>query len=648
MSPARLGPAADPPALHRRPAWFAGVAITTTALLAYHRTFQVPFLMDDLPSIVDNPTIRSLWRSWIPPGDSGLTVSGRPLLNVTLAINYAISGTEVWSYHAFNLLLHVLTGGLLFGLIRRIFLLPRLAPRFGAAATTLALGISVLWTVHPLQTESVTYVIQRAEILAGFCYLLTFYSFIRASGQPQNLAWKAAAVTSCLAGMAAKEVMVSAPIMLLLFDRIFLSSSWTAAWQARGRLHLTLAATWILLVLLISASGARGGTVGFASRITPADYALTQTYAITTYLRLAIWPVGQVFDYGVPQAVAFSEIAPEFAAFLLVAFAAVLAAWRAPAAGFCCLFFFGVLAPTSSFIPVVTQTMTEHRMYLALAAVVALAVALMHRTLGRHLRPVLAAITALLAAATWQRNESYRSDLALWEDTVAKRPDNLRAHLNIGMIHYRIGNYAEAAAAYRRVLDLDPNMVEAANNLGNSLLRLGRLQEAAAHLQHALRFLEGRERAVALTNLGNVLLQTGRTEEALVRLEEAARLAPDLAEARYNLANTLALAGRASDALPHYEAALRVRPEDSELRSNLASVLMEIGRTTEAIRELLVVVRLSPDSAQAHNNLGAAFALSGRPAEARLHFRRAIELKPGFLEARENLVRAERALDSLR
>lgn len=646
MSPARLDTSgADFPPAGRRGAWITGGVLAIATLLAYRRTIDVPFLMDDLPSIVDNPTIRSLQTAWRPPGDSGVTVSGRPLLNLSLALNFAVSGTRVWSYHLGNLILHLLTGCLLHGVVRRTLLLPRLAPRFGPAAGSLALAVAMIWTVHPLQTESVTYVVQRAEILVGFFYLLTFYCFIRATDAPLRRRWLTASVLACLAGMAAKEVMASAPILLLLYDRIFLAGSWRAVWQARGRTHLAFAATWLLLAFLIDSTGGRGGTVGFDSPVTPANYALTQTYAIATYLRLTVWPSSLVFDYGVPQALTFSEIAPEFALFVVVVASAAVVFWRVPAAGYCWLFFFGVLAPTSSIVPVVTQTMAEHRMYLALAGLVVFAVVLLHVALGRHARWLLAGVAGILLIATWRRNEVYRSDLALWEDTAAKRPDNLRAHLNIGMIHYRAGQYAAAAGAYRRVLALDPNMVEAANNLGNSLLKLGRLSEAAAYFERALASLAGRERAIALTNLGNLHLQTGRRAAALSCLEEAVHLAPDLADARFNLANALAQAGYPAAALPHYEAALQQRPDDPELRGNFANALMETGRAPDAIRELLIVVRLRPASAEARNNLGVALVLSGRPAEARPHFQYAVDLDPAFQEARENLARAERALE---
>ncbi len=156
--------------------------ITLATVAAFSNSFAGPFVFDDIPSIVKNPTIRQLWPLWptlCPPRD-GETVTGRPLLNLSLAINYAVSGQRVWSYHAANLGIHVFAALLLFGILRRSFLLPTMRDRWGTAALPLALVVALLWAIHPLQTESVTYIVQRAESLVGLFYFLTLYCFVRA------------------------------------------------------------------------------------------------------------------------------------------------------------------------------------------------------------------------------------------------------------------------------------------------------------------------------------------------------------------------------------------------------------------------------------------------------------------------------------
>ena len=194
------------------------------------------------------------------PPSHGETVSGRPVLNLSLALNYAVSGCDVRGYHVTNLAIHLAAALLLFGIVRRT--LPRFRGCGGGQqlarlqlATPLALAIALLWAVHPLQTESVTYIVQRAESLMGLFYLLTLYCFLRGAGSARAIFWYAGSVLACLLGMATKEVMVSAPLVVLLYDRTFLAGSFREAWRRRWAYYLALAATWLLLAWLVAQTG---------------------------------------------------------------------------------------------------------------------------------------------------------------------------------------------------------------------------------------------------------------------------------------------------------------------------------------------------------------------------------------------------------
>ena len=213
------------------------VLVIAAGLFAYHDSFTGAFVFDDVPSIPENATIRHLWPIWqclSPPHGDRVTVEGRPLINLSLALNYALGGYNVWGYHALNLTVHILAGLTLLGIVRRTLLQPALRERFGTAANELALVVALLWTLHPLQTESVTYIIQRAESIVGLFYLLTVYCFIRAVDSPQCRLWYSLSVAACALGMASKEVMVSAPVMVLLYDRAFLSGSLRPRTASRG------------------------------------------------------------------------------------------------------------------------------------------------------------------------------------------------------------------------------------------------------------------------------------------------------------------------------------------------------------------------------------------------------------------------------
>ena len=292
-------PAATP-ASRRAVALACGVLVLAV-FAAYANSLTGPFVYDDKDSIVENLTLRHLWplSDLLAPLSGGLTVSGRPVLNLSLALNFAAGGLDVRGYHVTNVLIHALTCLTLFGLVRRTLVQPSLRARFGEAAVPLAFTAAALWALHPLQTEGVTYIVQRAESLMGLFYLLTLYGFVRSVDAPAPRRWQALSVAACLLGMATKENMVSAPVLALLLDRAFVAGSFAEAWRRRRGFYAGLAATWILLIaLLASTGGNRGGSVGIGVDISWGDYVLTQFPALLHYVRLAFWPVPLVFEYG--------------------------------------------------------------------------------------------------------------------------------------------------------------------------------------------------------------------------------------------------------------------------------------------------------------------------------------------------------------
>jgi len=473
----------------------AGVLVVAV-LAANWNSFAGPFVFDDLGSIVENPTIRALGRALSPPHEQGVTVGGRPLLNLSFALNYAVSGNAVWSYHALNLAIHLAAALTLFGVMRRTLLRPQMRERFGAIATPLALTTAALWALHPLQTESVTYIVQRAESLMGWFYLFALYAFVRATeGEPSDAQpparhralWRVLSIGACALGVATKETMVSAPLIVLLYDRTFVSGNFRAAWRERRGYYVALAATWIPLAWLALGTGGRGGTAGFDTAVSAWTYALTQCGAVAHYLRLVFWPQPLVFDYGVNMVRHAADVA--LPALLVVSLlgAIVVALVRRPALGFLGAWFFAVLAPSSSFVPIASQPVAEHRMYLPLAAVLALLVPVAGAWLGRWILWVWLVAGIICGALTWRRNETYRTELALWSDTVLHRPGNARAQSNLGNALLAVGRAADAVPHYEEALRLNPDYADAENNLGRALVELGRPADAIPHLEAALR-----------------------------------------------------------------------------------------------------------------------------------------------------------------
>ncbi len=611
------------------------LVLIVAGFAAYSNTFSVPFVLDDTVSIVDNESIRSLsaiGRVWSPPEDAG--VGGRPLANFSFALNYAIGGTDVRGYHVVNLAIHLAAALVLFGLVRRALAAAVLAPQFREELRApLGLAIALLWLLHPLQTEAVTYVSQRTESLMAFFYLLTLYAFVRLA-ETSSRAWWATAVGACACGMATKEVMVTAPLIVLLVDRTLIGGNFRAAWQRRRWFYLTLASTWLVLVLHLSGITQRGVTY---ATVTWWQYGLTECTALQTYLRLAFSPTPLVFDYGAEFPTSLAGTVLPAATILALLAGMVLALRFRPQLGLAGAWFFVLLAPTSSIIPIAGQPIAEHRMYLPLAGLICVVALPATARFGRNALVVLVALAVLCGVITHQRNLDYGSVDGLWRDTIAKRPDNARAHATLGAALLRQSRLPAAIAEFEISLTLQPNDAKTHNNLAAALQDAGRPADALAHYRASVRL----EPASSSTyyNLGNALLELGRTTEAITALDRAVALRPTLAVAHAALANALVSTDRAADAIAHYTEALSLDPTLAPAHFALGNLLASAGRFAEALPHYEATLETYPNVPEAQCNFATALAMTSHVAEAIAHYEIALRLKPDFSAARENLAR---------
>ena len=571
------------------------VGLVAAGVIAYANSLQAPFTFDDEVAIVGNESIRRLDTALSPP-ERGEPVAGRPLVNLSFALNYAAGGLDVRGYHAFNVAVHIAGAMLLFALVRL---------HLGDAG---AFATALLWVVHPLNTEAVTYVSQRTETLMALFYLSTLLAAARGR--------LVAAVVACAAGIACKETMATAPLAVMLYDRTFTYGSFGEAWRARRRFYLALAATWLLLLALIW-SGPRWETAGFATGISPWTYLLNQAVMITEYLRRAVWPRDLVLDYGEPLPYAPGDVALRGAVVVgLLAVTAYLLVKR-PRAGFPAAMFFLVLAPTSSIIPIATEVGAERRMYLPLAAAITLAVgAIAHATgarpPGSRRRTVPTAVAAgviavVLAAGTVDRNGEYRDGVALWQSTLDRWPTP-RAHRNLATELKRAGRPGEALVHLRQ--SLSPAHPEARYALGYELFEQGHHEDAVAELT---RFIG---EAPADPNIGtahaliaSALLMQQRYADALPHLREAAQRRPDLAERWVTLGVALAETRDFAAAEAALRRAVAVGPRHAAARMMLGLVLAAQARLSEAVTELRIAVALDPQNVEAREHLARVEAL---------------------------------------
>lgn len=593
---------------------------------AYATSLGGVFVLDDVRAIARNPTIRTLWPLSTPLSPpTASTVAGRPVANLSFALNYALAPQDVRDafeaggpavqaasleqvrrnargYHIGNLLIHLAAALALFGVVRRTFLTQRLDASLGAAAPWLAAAVALVWVAHPLTTAAVTYVVQRVESLMALFLLLTLYCAIRAAEGPRQHSWAAAAIVSCGLGMATKEAMVSAPLVVAAWlwvvggDRARRSG---VSWLVGG-----LAATWVVLALLVYGER-RGPSISLEAPMAW-RYLLTQAEVIVHYVGQAFVPTSLVFLYDWPLSGSLAAVWPQ--ALLLTALVALtgLGVVRRWPAAFLGVWFFLVLAPSSSVLPIVTEVAAEHRMYLPLAAVIAAVVVgsyLAGRRLGigpRAATPAAIAATlvavVLLAAQTRARNLDYHSEERLWQDTVTKRPDFPRPRVFYGSVLLRLGNLDRAEAQFRQAVAIAP---------GDAMARL---------------------------RLGSVLAQQRKLDDAVSHLEQVVASFPDDPGAHRLLGQIYALQGKEGLAAQHFGRALPGMGDDPDLLVQLA-VLLAGSRdplVRDAARALALAERAVTLTSRRNPLVLSALSLAqgeaGHPAEAGATAREALQV----------------------
>lgn len=587
--------------------WGLWLLLLAVTLAGHWTSLRLPFVFDDGLAVLENPSLLALGDlpQVLSPPANGSGASGRPLVNLSLAINFALGGYSPVGYHLFNVLAHGLTACLLAALLLRC-----ICAKAGPAAVdrwfwTVTLGV-VWWALHPLQTECLGSVIQRTEILVGHFYVLTLYAGVRVAEAGTSGLWSGVATASCLAGVASKEIMVTAPLMVLLTDRALFGGTFAEALRRRRLLYLGLASGWVLLGWLVfSLGGTRGAAAGFGTGvITWWSYFLKQWEALVHYLRLVAWPHPLIADYGTDVVTDVTSVLGRGLFLSVLAVLTLVGAiqnrlWALPAVAF-----FFLLGPSSSVMPLPAQTMAEHRMYLPLACVGGLAAFALHRVLGRRLLAAGLILAPALVLIGFARYRDYSSEARLWWTTIHQRPGNERAHYNLGRQFLEQGRLELAMPCFRRAIELEPRYAAPRVGLGNGFIRLGQPAEAVQAFEGALALdPKGIE---ATTNLGAALCMVGRTQEGMETLRRAVALDPKLANAHFNL----------------------------------GTALLQAGRLPEAVASLEEAVRLRMDHAQARNNLGVALLALGRRAEAEVQFRAALTLLPNYEDARVNLARS--------
>ncbi len=513
------------------PTLLAALLLAAAVAVTYGPTVNAPLVYDDTPNILWNESIRSVIPPWDAlVADRDAATAGRPFVNFTFALTYAVSGPEPWAHRLFNIVLHIMSALTLFGLVRRACSTSALASRHASSGFGLGLATALLWALHPINADAVTYISQRLESQMGLCYLLTAYCALRSwQAEAGRRWWTAAAVAACFVGAGSKEVIIAAPVTVLLMDCVLLRKTPSMALRTSPWLYGGLLLCMAALTAL-AFSGATAGTGAFHESRGVVEYWLTQGEVFLYYLQCIVWPPSIVFD-AIWRQPTLMQAAPG----LLAAAAIVLAtgygvvrrrSWSVPAA-----WFLLALAPTS-LLPMAFAVF-PYRLYVPLAGVAALAVfgfwSLMQRLARRSpsVQPAKTAqllclvICVALGASVFARNELYKDPVLFWLDVTEKAPTNYRAFNWAGLALLDRQRPVDAAPYFRKALALKPDHTNARAGLGRALIMAGEYEEGVPLLRQVLTTPPqpwfGRMRM----DLAFALLEQGRHTEAREVLDHA-------------------------------------------------------------------------------------------------------------------------------
>ncbi len=646
--------------------WLGVLIVALISLVAYWNSFDAPLVFDDFLSIQRNSGVRF--------GDSlrPSAIGGRSLLYVTFAINYALHEQEVWGYHLVSLIFHILNGVLILFLAKQIF------QRTGideSRAATFAIMAAVFFVAHPVQTESVTYISSRSELVSTFFYLVALLLFVKVPDHRVGFFLSLVIGAVMYMGLLSKETAISLPAVLVAYDFLFRSEGRFRGILSRWRFYATFlvggtAAGYFLVTGPLR--GAVGGSL--PGHLSPWHYLLTQSRVILRYIQIVFVPAGLNLDYDFNPST--SPFEPAVLASVAVLAGLLVLAWRVRRSqkivSFSILWFFFTLAPTSSFVPI-RDVIFEHRLYLPMAGLCLLfplgmeagTSFLRNRTpLRLGPVPVSVALLLILTLGSARRNEVWRDEVRLWSDVVAKSPLKPRGHNALAMSHFRRGEYNQGLEVARNGLEAIPDRRNLfVDTIGNMYLQLGRYKEAAEVFRDAAETeaaLGSPDRAfvgMEYNNLGVSYLWMWR----LIRENEQNMTATDFESAKLRVlepaldaftksldwgsemfspldshVNVMSWLGRSEELRGEHSATLN-EAEDFRSRYVLAKVAFNDNDFETAVTHFEQALDPDPGEPQIWFNLGYSLERLKRSEEAIEAYMQAIRLNPVFIEAHYNI-----------
>jgi tetratricopeptide (TPR) repeat protein len=612
-------------------AW-ALLALVLLNIAVFERVRDHDFVTwDDGPYVTENATVqdglttRGLAWAWSAP----TAPYWHPLTWMSHMLDVELFGLDAGGHHLTSLAIHIVNTLLL------CVLLVHLTGSAGRSAF-----VAALFAIHPLHVESVAWIAERKDVLSTLFLLLTCGAYAWYTRRPRWGRYAALFLVLGL-GLAAKPMLVTLPLLLLLLD-IWPLGRWSSSWPRLVLEKLPLVALAIAVGVATYLIQQRVGAMA-AFESLPLEHRLANAVmSYVKYILLMVWPSGLAAFYPYPRALPpVWLLAAAIVALVTASVVAALSFRRRPYVFVGWFWYVIALLPVIGIIQVGEQAMADRFTYVPLIGLFVIAAWLLPELLVRLFRhraavPVAAVVVIVGYAATARAQvEHWRNGRTLWERALAVTRDNYYAHSALGALLAGDGLVADAVAHQVEALRIRPSDSDAHNELGKVLAEQGKLPDAIAHFRAALRSNDAFARAHH--NLGMALLNLGAYDEAVSHFRAALALEPDLAKAHDGLGRALARGGRPGEAVPQFREALRIAPAFVEARYNLALALAEQGETDQAVAEYRTVVRASPELAEARNNLALALEKLGRTEDAIQVYQEALRLWPNRVDLNFNL-----------
>jgi protein O-mannosyl-transferase len=634
--------------------------LAVAVFLIYGQTLRHEFVaFDDSDYVFGNPHVSKglsiegiLWAF-----SHSYSANWHPLTWISHMLDCQVYGLNAGGHHLTNVLLHAATAILLFLVLRRMVGLRSEASAVAEAmADKSATQAGALWpsafvaavfAVHPLHVESVAWVAERKDVLSGFFFVLTLWtyaSYVTYKAAPARRFYVLSLFFFAL-GLMSKPMLVTLPFVLLLLDywplrrftfQVSRFTFWPLVLEKAPFFLLAAAASVVTFV----AQGSSGAVVPLG--LMPLHLRLANgLVSYGAYLLQTLWPVRLAVLYPHPAVIPPGEIAAAGALLVVVTALAIRFARRIPCLPVGWFWFLGMLLPVIGFVQVGEQARADRYMYLpqiGLCLMVAWGVKDLTAA-WRWRRQVLGTgmlgVVIALGVVAWRQTGYWRNSELLWTHTLACTANNATAHKSLGSTFVIQGHREEARAEFLRAIELKPDYAEAYYNLGVILADEGNEAQAVEQYRKAIQFDPAN--AEACNNLGSLLVKQGRRDEAIELFQRAVQHKPDYPEAHYNLGLALAESGRYDEAANCFQNAIQSRPGYAAACHNLGNVLAAQGRLEEAIAQYQRAIQLMPELAPAHYRLGVTLQTRRNFGAAAAEYRKVLALEPKQPAARLQL-----------